>query len=84
MKLIECEVDLDHIHVLVSIPLTMTPNLALNYLKGYTSRCLFVLMSQLKKTYPLGHLWSSGKFVGSVGHITLAKAKDYLEKHQFK
>jgi putative transposase len=62
----------------------MTPVKAINYLKGYTSRCLFIELPHLKQTYSNGHLWSPGKFVASVGHITLDKAKDYVEKHNKK
>jgi len=84
LTLVDCEVDINHVHTLVSIPLTMTPIQALNYLKGYSSKCLFILLPQLKLTYPDGHLWSPGKFVGSVGHITLEKAKEYVQSHNRK
>ena len=84
LELIEFEVDVDHIYLLVSIPLTMTPIQALNYLKGHTSKCMFILVPKLRKIYPKGHLWSPGKFVGSVGHITLDKAKEYVSKHHLK
>ena len=84
LNLLDCEVDLDHIHILVSIPLTMTPIKALNYIKGFTSFCLFKTCPKLKQIYPRKHLWSHGKFVGSVGHITLDKAKEYVSKHYLK
>ncbi|MCA9486534.1 IS200/IS605 family transposase [Candidatus Woesearchaeota archaeon] len=82
-KHIESEVDLDYIHLILSIPLKMDPILALSKLKGYTSKCLFILMPHLRIVYPRGHLWSPGKFSGSVGHITLEKAKKYVEEHKF-
>lgn len=84
LKLLDCEVDIDHVHVLVSIPLTMTPTKAVNCIKGYISYCLFRLCPDLKQIYPRGHLWSHGKFVGSIGHITLDKAKKYVELHYKK
>ncbi|MBU0457653.1 MAG: hypothetical protein KKD75_05905, partial [Nanoarchaeota archaeon] len=37
-----------------------------------------------RKLYPRGHLWSPGKFAASIGHITLEKAKAYLEAHHAK
>ena len=80
----DCEVDVDHVHVLASLPLTMTPLETLHKLKGYTARCLFIELPLLRKLYKRGHLWSPGKFVRSVGHITLDKAKNYLEAHQAK
>lgn len=84
ITLLDCEVDINHVHVLVSIPLTMTPTKALNYIKGYTSYCIFKLRPELRNVYKNGHLWSAGKFAGSVGHITLQKAKEYVEKHYLK
>ena len=83
-ELLDCEVDVDHVHVVVSLPLTMRPTTAANYLKGYTAKCLFKQFPQLRKYYKKGHLWSPGKFIGSVGHITLEKAKQYLEAHHAK
>jgi putative transposase len=82
--IIDCEVDYDHVHVIVSLPLTMTPIEALNYIKGYTSRCLFELIPFFRIYYKKHHLWSPGKFVGSIGHITLDKAKNYLQDHHAK
>jgi putative transposase len=78
------EVDKDHVHVVASIPLTMTPMKAANLFKGYTARMLFLACPELRKIYKNGHLWSPGKFMGSLGHITLEKAKKYLEAHHAK
>lgn len=83
-ELLDCEVDNNHVHALVSLPLTMKPVDALRYLKGFTSKCLFIQMPHLRKLYKRGNLWSSGKFIGSVGHITLEKAKNYIEEHHAK
>lgn len=81
-KYIDSEVDFDHVHLLISIPLKQDPIRALGLLKGYTSKCLFILIPMLRKKYPRGALWSLGKFSGSVGHITLEKAKDYVFRHK--
>ena len=82
--ILDCEVDRDHLHLIVSLPLTVAPSMALNKLKGFTARCLFIQMPELRRRYKRGHLWSPGKFVGSVGHITVDKAKKYLEAHHAK
>ena len=42
------------------------------------------ISSTEEKYYKKKHLWSPGKFMGSVGHITLEKAKQYLEAHHAK
>ena len=82
--IVDCEVDIDHVHVVASLPLTMTPANALQYLKGMSAKGLFLQIPHLKRLYRKGHLWSPGKFVGSIGHITLDKAKQYLEAHHAK
>ena len=80
----DCEIDDDHVHVIASIPLTMTPSEAIRRLKGFTSCCLSVKYPHIKRLYRGGPLWSPGKFMGSIGHITLEKAKEYLETHHAK
>ena len=80
----DCEVGFDHVHVIASLPLTMKPTDAANKLKGYTAKCLFEIFPNIRNYYPQGHLWSPGKFMGSIGHITLEKAKKYLEAHHTK
>jgi putative transposase len=83
-SILDCEVDVDHVHVLASLPLTMTPAHAVQQLKGFTARCLFMELPHLRRIYKRRHLWGCGKFIGSVGHITLDKARNYLEAHHAK
>ena len=80
----DLEVDVDHVHVLVSLPLSISPNDAIGLLKSYTSRCLFIELPKLNKINPIESLWSPGKFIGSIGHITLENAKNYIEEHHAK
>ena len=84
IEILEIEVDIDHIHMVVSIPMTMSPSKALNLFKGFSAYLLFKLVPKLRFRYPRGHLWSKGKFMASVGHITLENAKKYLEDHHAK
>ena len=37
-EVLDLEVDSNHVHVIASLPLTMTPVLAIQYLKGSTSK----------------------------------------------
>jgi putative transposase len=83
-EIFDLEVDVNHVHVIASLPLTMTPLQATQYMKGDSARGMFIQFPELRKLYRKGHLWSPGKFVGSVGHITLDKAKNYLEAHHAK
>ena len=83
----EVEVQSDHVHVLVRLRPSMGPSKALNLMKGYTSRLLFLLEEKkLSRWYGQSlkerSLWGDGKFIGSVGHITLEKAKEYMQKQE--
>lgn len=84
VEVLEIEVSVNHIHVIASIPMTMSPSKALNLIKGFSAYLLFRLVPNLRLRYPKGHLWSKGKFMASVGHITLENAKKYLEDHHAK
>ena len=84
IKILDLEVDLDHVHMIASLPLIMSPSRALNLIKGFSTHLIFKLVPNLKLRYPKGHLWSKGKFMASVGYITLENAKKYLEEHHAK
>ncbi|MCF7901282.1 transposase, partial [Candidatus Woesearchaeota archaeon] len=49
---------------------------------GYSSRMLFLTRPNIQLRYPKGHLWTKGKFAGSVGHITLDVAKEYVKSQE--
>ncbi|MCB9370391.1 transposase [Candidatus Woesearchaeota archaeon] len=53
-KHITSKVDLDHIHLILPVPLKMGPILTPSKLKGYTSKGLFILMPQFRVAYPRG------------------------------
>ncbi|MBI2662342.1 IS200/IS605 family transposase [Candidatus Woesearchaeota archaeon] len=77
----ELEVAPNHVHVIATLRPSVGPAQVLGLMKGYTSRMLFILEEQkLKKFYwrekGKRQLWGDGKFIASVGHITLEKAKD--------
>ena|SRR3989338_923270 len=84
IEIVEIEVDVDHVHMIASLPMTMSPVKALNLLKGLSAHLLFKLVPKMRLRYPKGSLWSPGKFAASVGHITLENAKKYLEDHHTK
>ena len=78
------EIQPEHVHLLVHLRPSMSPSRAVQMLKGYSSRLLFLLAEQkLRRFYwnsaTKRSLWGDGKFLASVGHITLEKAKAYIE-----
>ena len=77
--LLEREVEPEHVHMVAEIPLTMAPTKAIGVMKSLSAKIIFALMPNLRLRYPKGHLWSAGKFIISVGYITLEKAKEYVK-----
>ena len=45
-KLQEFEIDIDHVHVIVSLPLVMSPSQVVMYLKGFSSKCSVFAISR--------------------------------------
>ena len=80
--LLEKEVQPEHIHLVVELPLTIAPIVAIGKIKGLSAKIIFALRPKLRLRYPKGHLWSTGKFATSVGYITLDKAKEYVKNQE--
>ncbi len=78
IKILELNVQPDHVHCVVGISLTITPVKALQILKGVSARLFFIANQKAKLRYPKKHLWSPGKFAASLGFIQLDVAKDYV------
>src|SRR3989338_4764889 len=83
----EMEVAADHVHVIVKLRPSMSPAEAVMLMKGYSSRMLFIAGEQLLQSFywrdaKKRSLWGDGKFMASVGYITLDKAKEYVKNHK--
>ena len=84
IDVLDAQCDVDHVHVLVALPLTMPPTTAVRVLKSISARIILHEAPHVRRLYRGRCLWSPGKFMASVGHITLEKAKAYLEAHHAK
>lgn len=82
VRLIELEIEPEHLHIIMEIPLSMSPSIAICGLKSVSARLLFRMIPKLQFRYPKRRLWSAGKFVVSVGYITLEKAKEYVKNQR--
>ena len=80
--LLEREVEQEHLHLVVEMPLTVAPVETVMKLKSVSARIIFALIPKLRYRYPRGALWSKGKFAISVGNITLEKAKEYVRNQK--
>jgi len=78
IKIVELNVQPEHVHCVVGISLTMSPGQALQILKGVSSRLFFLHHEKAGLRYPRHHLWSPGKFAASIGFIQIEKACSYV------
>src|SRR3989338_9862249 len=78
IKIIELNVQPEHVHCVVAIKLSVSPAYALQILKGGSARLFFQFHERARLRYPKGHLWSPGKFASSLGFIQVETAKNYV------
>ena len=78
IKWIELNVQPNHVQGTAEIPFTMSPSMALQYLKGISARLFFEKHPKARLRYPQGHLWSRGRFAASLGFIQIEAANDYV------
>ena len=82
-KLIECEGESEHVHLLVEYHPKISVSRLVNSLKGVSSRLI------RKKRYESienalwgGSLWSPSYFAGSCGGAPLARIRQYIEEQE--
>ena len=81
-KIYELHIAVDHIHLFVEMPPTMSVSGALQLFKGYSAYKLLHKHPWLRKIFPKGHFWSPGKFFRSVGNTTSEAVAHYIESSQ--
>ena len=81
MEILALKVMPEHIHLVASLPRGMTDIRALQLLKGFSSRVIFLLCPDLRKRYSKGHLWG-GSFAATVGETELQDAIDYVNNQE--
>ena len=81
IEILEANTDLDHIHLLVSIPPSTSVSDAVKYMKGYSAHAMRKRFAFLDKVYyGSDGLWSDGYFVSTIG-IDEDTIRKYIE-HQ--
>ena len=75
VEIIEAEACPDHIHMLVSIPPSMSVAQYVGYLKGKSSLMIFDRHANLKYKYGNRHFWCRGYYVDTVGRNKKAIAE---------
>ncbi|MFH1917609.1 MAG: IS200/IS605 family transposase [Nanoarchaeota archaeon] len=78
IKWIELNVQPDHVQGTAEIPFTMSPSMALQYLKGISAKLFFEHHEKARLRYPKGHLWSRGRFAASLGFVQIEVVNEYV------
>ena len=78
-EIYEAEACPDHIHMLVSIPPSLSVSQFMGYLKGKSSLMIFDRHANLKYKYGNRHFWCRGYYVDTVGR-NKERIAEYIRK----
>ena len=81
IEIISLTVDSNHVHLVASLPFSMSQSKALQLFKGGSSYRMFRANEHFRLRYRRGHFWSLGKFVWSVGDADLPTVVNYVDGH---
>lgn len=81
-RLIACDGEDDHVHLLVEYPPTLPVSTLVNALKGSASRMLRKERPDLADRYREGVLWTPSYFAASAGGAPLEVLKQYVEQQR--
>lgn len=76
------EIQPDHVHVFITGQPTEAIQYIVNQLKGYSSHILRSEFAELRAKLPC--LWSRRYYVGTVGYVSEAAIKKYIERQKGK
>ena len=78
VEIIQAQACVDHIHMLVSIPPSLSVSQFVGYLKGKSSLMIFDRHANLKYKYGNRHFWARGYYVDTVGK-NARKIQEYIK-----
>ena len=70
----------DHVHLLVSVPPSLSVSELIKRLKGRSSRKILQEYDELRREFWGRHLWARGYFAASTGNVTDEIVAEYIEK----
>ena len=72
----------DHIHMVISVPPSISLSKVVQYIKGKSSRKIFQEFSHIRKRYWGQHVWSRGYFAVTVGNVNAEEIQRYIEEQE--
>ena len=83
MEIIEANACIDHIHMLVKIPPTLSISQFMGFLKGKSALMIFDNHSNLKYKYGQRTFWAKGYYVSTVG-LNKQTIKNYIKNQELE
>lgn len=84
-EMLELEIMPDHIHLFVGAKPTVAPMDIARRFKSISAIELFKVFPSLKRFYGrCGSLWSTGKFVSTIGKVSAATIRKYIQEQTGK
>ncbi len=75
------KVAVDHVHLVVQCPASLSPSEIMNKVKGCVAHELLSLHPELTESNPKANLWARGFYVASVGRVDPQIIENYLHEH---
>lgn len=78
------EVILDHVHVLISFPLSKAPTSAIKALKGRSAFIFLKRHPEIRQSqYRGGHLWSPSYYMSTLGNMSKDVVENYINNQKY-
>ncbi len=79
VEIVKGSIGKTYVHLFVSCPPNLSVSKLVQQLKGKTSKILQSEYKEVQNRYWGNHLWASGYFCKSVGHIVSDDVKNYVD-----
>lgn len=79
-QLVEMETMPDHVHLLLQCDPSLGINSIIRRIKGYLAKMLRDEFPSLKSRLPC--LWTRGRFIATVGTVSLERVKQYIQEQK--
>ncbi len=76
------EIQVDHIHLFLTIPPAIAVATVIKILKGTIARKLFITFPKLKNVLWGGHLWAPSYYAGTAGNVSAEIIQRYIERSE--
>lgn len=83
MEIIEANACIDHIHMLLKVPPTLSISQFMGFLKGKSALMIFDNHSNLKYKYGNRTFWAKGYYVSTVG-LNKQTIKNYIKNQEIE